>query len=146
MFRSESGDGSRSKRDFVRKTRFGLEELKKYFDKAPPGWSEEMTTPPKRFYLSDIGSLAITEVNKEAIEFLIDNLDHDDSHVRLTAAAFLGDLSPLHPYKWEAFRALNDLTQREKDDKVRDMALRSRTVLKKKLGGIRSPRRKVAFC
>lgn len=135
----------RNGRNFVKQTRLGVKELKRYFNEAPSGWSEGMTTPPKCFYLSDIGFLAIIEADKEATEFLIDNLAHDDCFVRFAAAAFLGDLSPLHPCKWEAYRALNNLMQREKDYKVKDMILHARMLLKKKLGNNHQLKRKTAF-
>lgn len=136
----------RSGRDFVRQTRLGIKELKKQFDDAPISAYEaiEVGVPQKSFFLNDIGVMAVVEEDKEATRILMDSLNHKEREVRYVAAAFLGDISHSHPNKHEAHKAISKMTEREKDDRVRDMALRSKTSLKKKLGGNRSGR-KVAY-
>lgn len=126
----------RSGRDFVRQTRLGIKELKKQFNDAPVSAYEAQKTgaPRKCFYLNDIGVLAVTELDREATGILMNSLNHEEREVRYVAAAFLGDIPHTHPNKHEAHKAVSEMAEREKDDKVRDMALRSKTLLKRKLG------------
>lgn len=126
----------RSGRDFVKQTRLGIKELKKQFDDAPMSAyvAQKSGLPRKCFFLNDIGVLAVTELDKEATEILMNNLNHEDREIRYVAAAFLGDIPHSHPNKHEAHKAVSEMARREKDDRVRDMALRSKTLLKKKLG------------
>lgn len=126
----------RSGRDFVKQTRLGIKELKRQFDDAPVSAYEaqKVGLPRKCFFLNDIGVLAVTELDKEATEILINSLNNEEREVRYVAAAFLGDIPPTHPNKHEAHKAVSEMAAREKDDKVRDIALRSKTLLKKKLG------------
>ena len=86
--------------NFCRSTSFSFEELKILFVLGPANSNDQgcdgCGTPriiPRCFYVEEMGVMAITDNHDEAINFLLEAIDHEDKFVRYNAYGHLGDVN-----------------------------------------------------
>ena len=86
--------------NFRRLTSFSFEELKMLFVQGPAnsndrgcdGCGGTSRIIPRCFYIEEMGVMAITDNHDEAINFLLEAIDHEDKFVRYNAYGHLGDV------------------------------------------------------
>lgn len=104
----------------------GLESLKSFYNSAPRqelAMGERYKTPPKCFYVNEIGIRAVAGKCNASMEFLLDECSRSpERSVRYMAFGFLGDVPHFHPGFKKALQRLHQAAQEEKDPLVKEMA------------------------
>ena len=124
--------------NFCRSTSFSFEELKILFVLGPANSNDQgcdgCGTPriiPRCFYVEEMGVMAITDNHDEAINFLLEAIDHEDKFVRYNAYGHLGDVNA--PEKKEVILiAIESGIKDEGDEIVLGIARKSLAKLKGK--------------
>lgn len=126
-------------RSYIREIPEGvtLESLKNFYDSAPnqeSAMGARHKTPPKCFYVNEIGIRAVTGKCSASLDFLLDEcLFSPEKSVRYIAAGFLGDLSHSHPGVCKVFEEICKAKEREQHPIVKKMVARSVVRLRKQV-------------